>query len=273
MATSVVLIWTDWKRSPVHAKWHPYIKAVGFGILIFLAVIYKGGEQGDIWMTPQWWGILGLIGWAYLLNAMVYLYGKGNMWIMALLWVILNGLAIWTHSSTAPELSGGLQYFSPLLTGTIPAFTTAGIIASLVIKKLSKGHVNSAYFALSGLGVINLAFGLITRPLWGISKIQATPSWLAICTGLGFLLFALMYYIADQKKARNWARFIAPAGTATLTCYMIPYFIYPFHSLLGFRFPEVLNSGAEGLLVSFAFALLVVQFTGWLEKNGYKLKL
>ncbi len=273
MATAVVLIWTNWKRSPVDQKWHLYLQAAGYLILAFLAFIYKGGEHGELWMTTQWWGILGLIGWAYLLNALVYLYTKGNLWMMVILWLVLNGLAILTHSASAPKLDGALVYLSPVLTGTIPAFTTAGIVATLLFKKLRHKDLKWFYATLFGLGLINLIYGLATRPIWGISKIQGTPSWLAICTGIGFILFAVLYYIADQKKVTGWAKIIAPAGTATLTCYMIPYFIYPMHSFSGFRFPDLLNTAVLGLLLSFAFALLVVIFTGWLEKKGYKLKL
>jgi predicted acyltransferase len=273
LASAVVLIWMNWKRSPVDQKWHKYLQAAGYIILLLLAVIYKGGEDGTLWMTTQWWGILGLIGWAYLLNALVYLYTKGNLWLMVLLWIVLNGLAVLTHSSMAPELNGALSYLSPILTGTIPAFTTAGIVATLLFKKLSNGDMKWVYAALISLGFINIIYGLATRPVWGISKIQGTPSWLGICTGIGFLLFAILYYIADQKKITSWAKIIAPAGTATLTCYMIPYLIYPFYNITGFHFPDVLNTAALGLLLSFIFALLIVIFTGWLEKKGYKLKL
>lgn len=273
LASAVVLIWMNWKRSPVDQKWHKYLQAAGYIILLLLAVIYKGGEDGTLWMTTQWWGILGLIGWAYLLNALVYLYTKGNLWLMVLLWIVLNGLAVLTHSSMAPELNGALSYLSPILTGTIPAFTTAGIVATLLFKKLSNGDMKWVYPALISLGFINIIYGLATRPVWGISKIQGTPSWLGICTGIGFLLFAILYYIADQKKITSWAKIIAPAGTATLTCYMIPYLIYPFYNITGFHFPDVLNTAALGLLLSFIFALLIVIFTGWLEKKGYKLKL
>ncbi|MEL4456382.1 heparan-alpha-glucosaminide N-acetyltransferase domain-containing protein [Lutimonas vermicola] len=273
MATAVVLIWTNWKRSPVDQKWHFYLQASGYLILAFLAFIYKGGEHGELWMTTQWWGILGLIGWAYLLNALVYLYAKGNLWVMVILWMVLNGLAVLAHSAFTPKLDGPLVYLSPVLTGTIPAFTTAGIVATLLFKKLRYKDLKWFYATLLGLGLINLIYGLATRPIWGISKIQGTPSWLAICTGIGFILFAVLYYIADQKKVTGWAKIIAPAGTATLTCYMIPYFIYPMRSFSGFRFPDLLNTAVLGLLLSFAFALLVVIFTGWLEKKGYKLKL
>lgn len=273
LASAVILIWMNWKRSPVDQKWHKYLQGAGYIMLLFLAFVYKGGEDGELWMTTQWWGILGLIGWAYLLNALVYLYAKGNLWLMALLWIVLNGMAVLTHSSMAPELNGALSYLSPILTGTIPAFTTAGIVATLLFKKLRNGDLKWVYISLLSLGILNIVYGLATRPFWGISKIQGTPSWLGICTGIGFLLFALLYYIADQKKITSWARIIAPAGTATLTCYMIPYLIYPFYNFTEFHFPDALNTALLGLFLSFLFALLIVIFTGWLEKKGYKLKL
>ena len=273
MALAVVLIWTNWKRSPVPKKWHSFLEMGGIGILVFLAIIYKGGATGENWMTTQWWGILGLIGWAYLVNALVYLYSKGNLVIMIFLWLLLNSLSVLSHSELSLNFNIFFGYFSTILTGTIPAFTTAGIVAVLVFQKLSEINIRWAYLSLIILGIVNIAFGLGTRSVWGISKIQGTPSWLSICTGIGFLLFAILYYIADQKKITNWAKIIAPAGTATFTCYMIPYFIYPINSIVGWRLPDEMNNAGIGLLISFGFALLVVVFTGWLERNGYKLKL
>jgi hypothetical protein len=79
--------------------------------------------------------------------------------------------------------------------------------------------------------------------------------------------------ISDVKKKTNWAKLISPAGTATLTCYMIPYIIYPLREIIGIRLPESLNTGTIGLIISFVFALLVVLLTGFFEKKGYKLKL
>lgn len=273
MAFSVVLIWTDWKKSPINNKWHSNLRFLGFSILIFLAIIYKGGEDGTTWMTTQWWGILGLIGWAYILNALVYLYSKGSIIIMSLFWLLLILLAIIDHSSISLNNGWFLNFISPILTGTIPAFTAAGIIAILLFKKMNKISIKWGYFSLIALGIINLIFGFVTRPIWGISKIQGTPSWLGICTGIGFLLFAVFYYISDEKKITNWAKIIAPAGTATLTCYMIPYFIYPIRSLSGLKLPEYLTQNVVGLIASMIFAVFVVIFTGWLEKKGYKLKL
>jgi len=273
MALAVSLIWMNWNRSPVPKKWHLPLQGAGFVILIYLAWIYKGGAEGELWMTTQWWGILGLIGWAYSFNALLYLYAKGNLLIMLISWLLLNFLAVLNFTDYAVQSDGMLHLFSTLYTGTIPAFTAAGIVATLIFRKLPQNKIGQAYLILLSLGIVNIVYGLATRPVWGISKIQASPSWLAICTGIGFLLFLMLYYVADIKKKVKWFRIIAAAGTATLTCYMVPYFIYPIRDITGIRIPEFLKVSFLGLAISFGFALLVVIFTGALEKKGYTLKL
>lgn len=273
LVLAVSLIWMNWKRSPVPKKWHMYLQVSGWLILAYLAFIYKGGADGSKWMTTQWWGILGLIGWAYMFNALVYLFFKGNLKIMIIFWLSLNFLAILNSTDMAIRTDSFARFFSTLYSGTVPAFTAAGVVATLIFKQWSKHQLKRSYVILISLGVLNIAYGLATRPIWGISKIQGTPSWLAICTGIGFLLFVLLYYIADVKKKVNWAKIIGPAGTATLTCYMVPYVVYPIRDISGIRLPEILNTSILGLIISFGFALLVVVFTGMLENKGYKLKL
>lgn len=273
MAFAVVLVWTNWKKSPVPVRWYLILQVCGVLIFIFLAIVYRGGELGQKGMGPQWWGILGLIGWAYALNALAYLFTKGNLLLIILLWLLLNLLSVLDQTEMALNPNGFLRYFSTIFSGTIPAFTTAGIVASLVYKRLWGKNSNWTYGILILLGTVNIIYGLAIRSFWGISKLQGTPSWLAICTGIGFLLFVLIYYIADVKKRTGWAKIIAPAGTATLTCYMIPYFIYPIRTITGLHLPDTWNIAVIGLFISFVFAVLVVVFTGWLQRRGYSLKL
>ena len=275
MAFAVFLIWMQWKKNLIPKKWHIYLQILGFIILIYLAVIYKGGANGENWIKTQWWGILGLIGWAYVVNALIYLFSKKSLRlpIMIGLWLLFNVLAVLNQTDQITFKNDIINIFSTVYSGTIPAYTTAGIVATLLFKKMVSSKLKWCYIILTALGILNIVYGLATRPIWGISKIQGTPSWLAICTGISFLTFVILHYIADKKKKTNWAKIIAPAGTATLTCYMIPYFVYPIRNITGIRFPDFLNTSIIGLFVSFAFALTVVIFTGWLEKKHFKLKL
>jgi predicted acyltransferase len=273
MVAAVCLIWMNWKKSPISKKWHIPLQMFGWIILLYLALIYKGGPNGEYGMRIQWWGILGLIGWAYAYNSLIFLYSKGNVWIMVGSWLLLNSLAVLSMTDFALKPAGFLENFSAIYTGTIPAFTAAGILTTLVVQKLSKRKEWVIFLILTSLGAINIFYGLGTRFIWGISKIQGTPSWLAICTGIGFLSFVILYYITKNNNNMSWAKIISPAGTATLTCYMIPYYVYSIRGITGIRFPEYLNVSFLGLFVSFLFALAVVIYTGRLEKKGYTLKL
>ena len=272
MALGVLLIWMDWKKTPIQKKWYVSLQFVGVGMLIFLALIYKGGANGNYWMRTQWWGILGLIGWAYFVNALIYLYCRGNLFIVAGALILFNITSILNAIDLLPKLGGVLNNFSTVYHGTIPAFTSFGVLLSLLLRKKGKGH-KKLILTLASIGILAIIYGICTRPIWGISKIRGTPSWLGICAGIGFMLFIFIYFICDIKNKTSWGKIIAPAGTATLTCYMVPYFIYPLRSITGIRFADFVNHGWVGILVSLIFSLLVIVFTGGLERKGYKLKL
>src|SRR6185503_3390079 len=75
---AVILVWKVYHTSN---KILVYIlRATGVIILVALAIIYKG-ENGER-ITPRWWGILGLIGWAYLYSCIIYQLVRGNRYLL-----------------------------------------------------------------------------------------------------------------------------------------------------------------------------------------------
>ena len=66
---------------------------------------------------------------------------------------------------------------------------------------------------------------------------------------------------------------IAPAGTATLTCYMMPSIWYDVQQLVGWEWPAVLTYGLPGLIKALVFAFVIVALTGLFEKLHLKLKI
>jgi len=59
----------------------------------------------------------------------------------------------------------------------------------------------------------------------------------------------------------------------TLTCYLVPYYIYAFRALSGISLPPGLTTGGIGILKSILFALMIIQLTGFLGKLSIKLKI
>lgn len=276
MVIAFFLIWNVYPSDAEKKGLYTALKVVGYLLLVGLALIYKGGDaENPSWMETHWYGILGLIGWSYLLGALAYLPTRDRLtWaIGGWLFFVLFNLA---------DFAGVLEFLDTVKkhvwivgSGSMPAFVMGGVVASVIYRNsVERNAVGNTYLVmLIVLGLIALAYGFGTRPFWGISKIRATPAWVGICSGISFLAFALLFWLVDLQKIKNWANVIGPAGTATLTCYLIPYIWYAVITLAGISLPMYLRTGLVGLVKSAVFSLLVILLTGAINRIGIKLKI
>lgn len=272
MATAFVLIWNmypDGKAFKKIPEWA--MKILGVIILIYLAAIYTGGTvENPHWMRPAWWGILGLIGWAYLLISTLYLLVGTRVGWLFILWVLF----ILLNVSQEVKPFEGFPDIQIVVSASNHALVMSGLLASVLYVRLNeKEKLREFLIVMGALAVISITFALVTRPEWGIKKIGGTPSWSTICAGIGFASFGILYIIADIYEKRKWAAILGPAGRATLTCYLVPYFYYGLYAIIGYKLPLLLRTGYIGIAKSLLFALLIVIITGGLEKIKIKLKI
>lgn len=274
ITTAFFLIWLDYQKMKEKKKL--WLQLAGVVILAAMAALYKGeADNGTVGMRGQWWGILGLIGWAYFACASIYLLVNDRIAVLTtfFLFFLLFNASVKLHwlelappfGKIAGTLVGG--------NGSNASIIMTGIITSVLYRKLvDKSAQLTVIFAV--IALILFAFGFATRPLWEISKIRATPSWTAICSAISIVSFGALIFLVDKKGKQKWFDLIKPAGTSTLTCYLLPYFYYSiFISLLSIRLPLFLRTGVVGIVKSLLFALLIVLLTGWLEKRRLRLKL
>lgn len=272
MATGLVLIWNIYNNHKAFGKIPEWaMQGIGIIILIFIGAIYKSGtEDNPTWLSPHWWGILGIIGWAYLLCATLFLLvGEKIIYTIILLLVFhaLNALDFATIFTWQPKIN-------LMVSASNHASVMSGVLASLLYLKFGqKGKFSLFLTIILLISIASIAYGFATRPEWGISKIGATPSWTAICAGISFISFALLYLISDIFKRTGWASFIGPAGRSTLTCYIVPYFYYAIMMLVGVFLPDALKTGYIGIIKSLGFAYLIIFLTGLLEKVHIRLKI
>ena len=270
---SFILIWNVYpktaKRSLVYIA-----KAIGIITLITLAIVYRGGEEGTVRFAPQWWGILGLIGWAYLASGLITVFSKNNFYIILAGWVFFSVLSMVSHAGLLPRNNIVSAIPDAIRGGTLAGLTMGGVLTSLIFqyyrKKKNNIGLTVVLFAFSALLIV---LSVITRQYWKLAKLGATPAWLFLCSAFTILAFLAIYWLADVKKKANWFSIIKPAGTDTLLCYLIPYFMYAIVRVTGAHLPSALLTGGVGLLKSFLFALLCVLVTGLLNRAGVKLKL
>ncbi|ARS39447.1 DUF5009 domain-containing protein [Sphingobacteriaceae bacterium GW460-11-11-14-LB5] len=262
------LIWLDYPENLSKVKKNGLI-GLGILLLIVLALLYKGGSathpEG---LKPHWWGILGIIGWAYLVSAFVYLFAKGNLLLLMLAFVAFAAINITTHLGIFKHhlwIIGDASSIVLMLGGAL--------ITSMYKKLIGVKKYLDFWILISFYGLLSFTFGMFIRPYaGGISKIYATPAWVFVCMGITILVFELLIYLVDVKQKKDWFKLIKPAGTSTLTCYLIPYLLYALLSLVHFHFPHFMSSGIGGIFRSFLMAFLVIGIVYFLEKKKLRLK-
>jgi len=266
---SFFLIWLDYPHDMATKRKNLFVGS-GIVLLIAMAILYKGGTSEDpVWMKPYWWGILGIIGWSYLVCAVLYLFSKGKLGILIGFWIILALINIADHMGL---LTVKIWVIGD---GSSATLTMGGIVISGIYAQLTaKGKTQHLWLIMAALGIGLVIAGVWIRPYAeGISKIHSTPAWVFICSGITILVFEAAIYLVDIKGKKDWFGWISPAGTSTLTCYLMPYFQVYLLQLFFIKYPLFLNTGYVGLMRSFAISFLLIALVGIMEKRRIRLKL
>jgi predicted acyltransferase len=272
--TAFFLIWLDYPKDGAKTKKYTG-QALGWILLLGLVLVYQGGTADNpTWMRVYWWGILGLIGWAYLICSLVFVAFKGNLSAM---WTFFAGFMLFSIFSKLGWLDP-IRVIKPYVwlidDGATPALSMAGIIVALYYQPfLGSGKSGRFWMRMGLLAAACLAFGWVSRPLWGIHKIGSSPSWVTICIGISILFFCFLIWLVELKGKKEWFKLIKPAGTSTLTCYLLPYIHYGLLSITGLALPLVWRIGALGIFKSLAYALIIILITGLLERGRIRLKI
>jgi len=260
-------IWNKYPKDfPV---WLKYTLQYG-GMLVLIALYFLYVQDtGEIGMTPKWWGILGLIGWAYLFTVLYYWLVSGKLWAMILfliVCVIANSI----------NLTEGLEirqnFWFNFIAGhlTHASVVTAGVIISLLF--FDRKVTPKINWAVIGFAILFFVTAYFLRPYYGISKIKGTPSWTMFSAAICTVLFYFLYWLMEIKKQTKWSDFFMPAAANPLLIYILPGVIYYFNAAFNLHIiPEYLRQGVPGIIWSLLFStimLLVMKLC-----NKYKIQL
>ena len=269
------LIWNDYSKfvnkQNVFFKVAPYLGIIVLGLMLF---IYKGQDYDGnaIGFSIHWWGILGLIGWVYLISSFTYLFFSGSILAISISFFICLTLNIMSSSGISYAIFSWQKADWIPGSGGLQALAFGGIITSLCLIRY-KDEVKNLYGVLSLAGLSSLFLGLFLRKYFIISKIAGTPSWILISMSSAIFLFIFLHWLVDVKEQSSWYAPISIAGTATLTCYLIPYFYYSVRTLSGFQLPMFLTTGIIGLFKSIVYSFLIIIFTRIANESLIRLKI
>ena len=285
------------------------VRVIGFVILTVLVLVYRTADgkrlilgpifdQSDtIWLRHSWWGILGLIGWAYLVTSLIYLVlGRRREWLigavglLAMLYVAdKEGLFCRVDSRAwltwaAPAIRqierlvngvGALVSIGQSF-GSLASISMAGCCLGTILLPDSRIRTHAERLRWTIIFGIGLALAaLLFDPLFGINKIRATPAWCFYCASLTTLMWLVLYWIMDVRRYHAWSMIVRPAGMNPLTAYILHPWIY---IIAGFLHLPICFYKSSNLPVIVAvlgcltMAFAIVGLTGLISKLGYRMK-
>jgi predicted acyltransferase len=252
------------------------LQGAGAILLLFMSLLYKSNDPAhSSWLHFSWWGILGLIGWAYLVCALIYYYSKGVLWVQAAAWIVFVLVNLDFHFGWLSFLNSWQSYIWLAGNGAMQAFTMAGVMVSVMYMRLVESkQLRLLWPGMFLLAIILFNLGFIVRYVsGGISKAHDTPSWVLLCTGISLVVYAVFLFVVDVKGKYNWFKVIEPAGTNTFTCYLVPFIFYPIYQMTDLGYPEYLSQGTGGLIKCIIFSLAMIWLARLLEKINIRLKI
>ncbi|MCU0918436.1 MAG: DUF5009 domain-containing protein [Planctomycetes bacterium] len=273
------------ERERVFRRVTMMLRVIGFVSLVILALAFRG-ENGRriITLSPfsirtEWYGILGLIGWAYLVAALVFLTFRNHR--TALLACVVLLFCLYPADCTGAFEGFWLARIVDIggTLGSQGAIAVAGVLLASILLAPDVTTVRArARFAL--LFMAGCAAGAwLLHGLYGINKNSATPSWCLWACAITAGLWLLFYFTADVRPRSRAARIAVPfaiAGGNVLLAYLLAGMLPSALDLLGLdgwyarlAQPDLAHAVARSL----GCAVFVLALTAGLNRLGFRLKL
>ena len=276
MYIGVFLIWNNYQENDKNFFTIAGLRLAGIAILVALIYKFRSGEvENNGSLITSWWGILGLIGWGYLVSAFIYMAVRNSILNTTVALLFFLGVNILSKLDLLNFLNPVKPVLGVIIEGNVPFIVLSGMLIGTILKKYSKSESGKTIITIVTIGVLSLVAGFFLRKWFIISKIQATPSWGLICNGISMMLFALLYWIIDVKDRYRWSFFLKPAGENSLTTYLAPDILYYLIWSTGIPILIYKQSGIPLVVIagSIVWALLMVVVTALLIRFNIKLKL
>jgi hypothetical protein len=258
------------------------VRGLGFAGMFYCALTFAGRHGRHILtlyplnLHVSWYGILGLIGWAYLATAILFLIFRTHRT------ALLACVAVMTCFFAADK-GGFFDNFWPAhfvdfggTLGSQAAITVAGLLLATILITPDMAALNSKVrFTL--LFSAGFAFAaLLLNSLYGISKDDCTPSWCFWCDAITAVLWLGFYFVCDVKPVKFIAKPLSIAGQNVLLAYLLSEMQESVFDLLHLGdWYDSLSEGsvAAAIARSVGCAIVVLLITAGLNRIGFRLKL
>lgn len=258
------------------------IRGLGFVGMFYSALTFQGRHGRHILtLSPlhihtSWYGILGLIGWAYLAAAILFLIFRTHRT------ALLGCVALMTCFFAADK-HHFFDHFWPAqfvdfggTLGSQAAITVAGLLLATILVTPDTATVKSR-FKFTGLFIAGFAFAaLLLNGLYGISKDEATPSWCLWSCAITAALWLGFYFFCDIKPVKFIARPFSIAGQNVLLAYLLSEMqesVFDLLHLDGWYDGLAQANLAAAIARSAGCGVVILLITAGLNRAGFRLKL
>jgi len=270
------LVLNDYGESGRNATLYRVPRIVGLVLVVAMFAIFRHSPNSEhvSWIDISYPEILGLIGYTYLAVCIVYIPTRRWLWAPLAWFVAMMTLNVLSAANWIQFAERLPYYVWPFSNGAMAGIVFAGIVTSVIFLGDHRWQTIGQKTILGiAFGVVALVAGWFLTPL-GISKIRATPTWSLYSIGAAVLLFTALYWLCDVKKRTTWAFFARPAGSNTLTTYLLPDLWYYILTAAGVRFFEKhLNYGWHGAAWCVVFTAFILAVAGVATRWHIRLRL
>jgi predicted acyltransferase len=288
MTLAMFLVWQTPSTTEGARRWSS-VRAAAIVGLVALAFLYRSTDgAGVMQMRPHWWGILGLIGWAYLVAASAFLLIGAKPGRLLAVAAALYGLFFLDHAGVVSWLVAFREVINVgevLGSQGALAVTGTALVAWFLHARDREMPLTDAASRVAAYGVALVVAGLalhqfkdVSQAFW-INKVMATPAWCLIAGGLTAIVWAALLIVVERAGWARWPAAVTIAGEQALLIYLLAPLLA---SLLALSAP--LTGGQNlyaalgrpllvGTVRSIMFAWVVVRLAGWLRARGLRLRL
>ncbi len=256
-------------------------RLAGLAGLVWLAFAFRDAKgQRIITLAPfslatEWYGILGLIGWAYLVTCIVFLMFRGNrtaiLGCMALLMCVFvadrKGVFESFWLSKIVDIGETLGSQGAIAVGglLLGSMLTAADMTSL------KARTRFTWWFVAGCA----AAAMLLNRAYGISKNNATPSWCFWACAITAALWYVLYLISDVRPVKIISQPLALAGQNVLLAYLLSEMLPGLLDALGLGdgYGHLARSLPSAILRSALCGVLILLVSTSLNRIGFRLKL
>ncbi|WP_374583747.1 DUF5009 domain-containing protein [Pseudoduganella sp.] len=266
---AMILLWRqDGGAAQRWPKW------LGGALMAVLVLAFPGGLQHG------WWGILGMIGWAYLACSLAFVLAGGGSAPLAGVFAAMLALYLGGTAGALDWLPVPVREFVniPQVLGSTAANVMAGVLVGNLFRAEMPHRLRMRQMAWMALAF--LAAGLLLRPYHGINKIHATASYTLVCAAIVLALFILFYWLVDARRrdahaVPRAAAWLLPAGSNALLAYILPDLFEQAAAVLHiprFWWPFLDSGGMAGLANAAAMTALMLALVTLANRAGLRLK-